>query len=83
MRFYVGPTLLVIDELGNSRSPQGRLRVVPGRRASYLKTSIIMNVKGHRDLPTGGQQTCPVVATSSAQWWPRNCPVWSRGLAIG
>src|SRR6476646_12270493 len=27
-------------------------------------------VKGHRDLPTGGQQTCPVVATCSARWWP-------------
>jgi hypothetical protein len=35
-------------------------------------------VKGHWFLPTGGQQTCPLVATSSAHWWPRNCPAWSR-----
>ena len=31
-------------------------------------------VKGHRDLPTGGQEICPLVATSLARWWPRYCP---------
>ena len=31
-------------------------------------------VKGHRFLPTRGHETCPLVATVSAHWWPRDCP---------
>ncbi len=27
-------------------------------------------VKGHENLPSGGQETCPVAVTSFARWWP-------------
>lgn len=32
------------------------------------------SVKGHEDLPSGGQETCPVAATRSAPWRPLDCP---------
>ena len=34
-------------------------------------------VKGHEELPSGGHENCPLVATRSARWWPRDLPgVW-------
>lgn len=31
-------------------------------------------VKGHQELPSGGREFCPLVATRSAQWWPPEVP---------
>jgi hypothetical protein len=28
------------------------------------------NVSAHEKLPIGGHQTCPLVVTKSAHWWP-------------
>ncbi len=32
-------------------------------------------VKGQWDLPSGGQQDCPLVANRTARWWPGVLPV--------
>jgi hypothetical protein len=31
-----------------------------------------MDVKGHGELPSGGHESCPLVATRSARSWPPN-----------
>jgi hypothetical protein len=31
-------------------------------------------VKGHQELPGGGREFCPLVATRSARWWPPDVP---------
>jgi len=33
-----------------------------------------VTVKGHQELPGGGREFCPLVATRSAQWWPPDVP---------
>ena len=35
-------------------------------------------VNGHSELPVGGQQNCPLVATETARSWPTDLP--TRGL---
>jgi len=31
-------------------------------------------VKGHQELPSGGREFCPLMATRSARWWPSDVP---------
>src|SRR6478672_9929861 len=57
-------------------------RVLDGITRGAPTRIVDVPVKGQRDLPTGGQQICPVVATSSARWWPRDCPASSRGVRL-
>jgi hypothetical protein len=44
---------------------------VPGPRRAEESVFI---VKGHQDLPSGGHEFCPLMATRSAQWWPSDVP---------
>lgn len=34
----------------------------------------VQDVKGHRFLPGGGHETCPVTVTRTARWWPWDLP---------
>jgi len=46
-----------------------------------------LDVKGQLDLPTAGQENCPLVAISFAHWWPLGLPgsvgQWHHPLAAG
>ena len=33
-------------------------------------------VNGQSELPVGGQQNCPLVATETAHSWPTDLPTW-------
>ena len=33
-------------------------------------------VKGHQELPSGGHEFCPLMATRSARWWPSDVAGW-------
>lgn len=46
--------------------------------AGFDRTIWYATVKGHEILPTGGQQTCPLMARRSARWWPGEVPTKRR-----
>jgi len=49
-----------------------QLRDQLGARCGHVNVALSrwVSVKGHGFLPTGGYETCPLVATGSARWWP-------------
>lgn len=53
------------------------------RRSSDLEsTRARMPVKGHEDLPSGGHENCPLVATRSARSWPTKRAWWWLGQGV-
>ena len=79
-----------IDKKGSDKTaalPQSPSNESAGGHSNNVVTGVAPvnlppSVKGQRDLPTGGQHSCPLVATSSARRWPRNCPAECRGLRL-
>ena len=42
---------------------------------SFLVVVSRKRVNGHEEVPSGGRENCPLVATRSALWWPPDVPV--------
>lgn len=45
--------------------------------AELARVDSLLDVNGHRFLPVGGHENCPVAVMRSARWWPWDLP---RGL---
>ena len=57
-------------ELGGVVEDVGSMHNFP----TVLEAGRVRAVKGHWDLPGGGQETCPVAVTRIARWWPWDLP---------
>lgn len=64
-----GWTYLVTDWTTDYFGTRGLVKV-----AGTIEGEPFTSVKGHWDLPGGGQWTCPLAATGSARWWPPVLP---------
>lgn len=59
--------------------PQGEIEALWDASRESLRRSIpqaVAYVNGHSELPVGGQQNCPLVATETARSWPTDLPTW-------